>query len=434
MPDLRDSSAAALPDLAVDDRITWRLNVTDAPHVDDSMGMERLQNELVESKRGLARFENLFRISPIPIMEQDYTDVERWMDGLRARGVGDILEYLDGDISAIRAVVPLIRIVAANPAAIRAVGMSPDDFIGPIDPAIVNEGALPSWTMQLGAVWNRDPVARASFAAEMLDGTTYDAESTLAAPLVDGEPDFSRAVFTIVDVTPHRIEERRMEELVTAKSQFVASVSHEIRTPLTGIVGFAQILRDDEEMATEDRRQMVAAIGQQAQEVTDLVEDLLVATRVEMGQIEVQIQPIDIGIQVVETLATGGAYALDVDVDVPSPAPLALGDAARIRQVLRNLLTNAERYGGSDVRVSVLTDDQVVSVEVSDDGPGLPISDWERVFEPFQRGSTKPASPASVGIGLTISRQLAELMGGSLAYERVGDRSVFRLRLPRAEA
>lgn len=427
MPDFRESAARALADSDPDESRSWELaaNATRLlPEVEDP-DLTRLRKELIESRRGMARFENLFRSAPIPIIEQDYSAVEEWMEGLRAQGVEDILEYLGNDVLAVRAIAPLIRIVAANPAAVRAVGMEVEDFIGPIDPAIVNEGAMPSWTAQLNAVWNRDPVAHASYVAETMDGQTYDAESTLAAPVIDGQPDFSRAVFTIVDVSQHRDE-------VTAKSQFVAQVSHEIRTPLTAIVGFAQILQDDEEMGAEDRRQMVAAIGQQAQEVTDLVEDLLVATRVEMGQIDVDLQPVDIGSQITQTLATGGTYAADVQVEMPGQVPPAIGDAARIRQVLRNLLTNAERYGGPHVSVGVTADDEWVAVEVSDDGPGLPASDWERVFEPYQRGSSASVSSASVGIGLTISRQLAELMGGSLGYERVSDRSVFRLRLHRA--
>src|SRR5690606_39283311 len=88
------------------------------------------------------------------------------------------------------------------------------------------------------------------------DGILYDAESVLAAPLIDGQPDFSRAVFTIIDVTPHREEERRMQETIEAKDRFLASVSHEVRTPLTAILGFARLLEQEPDIPEDDPRTM----------------------------------------------------------------------------------------------------------------------------------------------------------------------------------
>lgn len=444
MPDPQDSVTAALTDFdhAPD---PWSNALLEAFAADgirhDGSGddvefsdqLAGLRAELLASRSNLARFENLFRIAPIPLVEQDYTLVEEWMAGLRAQGVVDILKYLGDDVEAIRAVVPLIRIVSANPAATSAVGLPVEQLIGPVDPVIVNDGAQASWLAQLDAVWNRRPVAHASFTARTVDGRVYDAESTLAAPVIDGEPDFSRALFTLIDVTPHRDGERRMEDLVAAKSQFVAWVSHEIRTPLTAIVGFADLLELDPGMTADERSQMVAAIAHQAQEVTDLVDDLLVASRVELGRIDVANLPVDLVEQVHQTLDAGGSYAEGVTLELPAGELKALGDPARIRQILRNLLTNAERYGGPDVRITACPSESGVCVEVSDDGVGLPDSDWERVFEPYHRSSAPVAvRPESVGIGLSISRELAQLMGGSLTYERVDGRSVFRLELEAA--
>jgi signal transduction histidine kinase len=379
--------------------------------------------------RGWSSFENLFRISPIPIMEQDYSALVDWMDRLRAQGVSDIRHHLGDDIEAIRAVVPLIRIVAANPAAVKAVGLPLEELIGPVDPMIVNEGAEEGWRTQLQAVWNREPEAHAAFTAATFDGRTYDAESILAAPIIDGEPDFSRAMFTVIDVTGHRNEERRMSDMVRAKNQFLASVSHEIRTPLTAVLGFARVLDDDPKLDEEDRRLMVASIVQHSQEVADLVEDLLVAARADMGQIEVANTTFDVVAQVRSTLTAGGSFTTDVNVEVGPDPVRAVGDPARVRQIVRNLLTNAERYGGSAVTINIATVDDRVLVGVADDGPGLPRHEWEKIFEPYHRGHQSPGRPGSVGIGLAISRQLAELMGGSLVYRHERGRSVFLLSL-----
>jgi signal transduction histidine kinase len=100
-----------------------------------------------------------------------------------------------------------------------------------------------------------------------------------------------------------------------------------------------------------------------------------------------------------------------------------------VRQIVRNLLTNAERYGGSVVTIHISRVDDRVLVAVADDGPGLPRHEWDKVFEPYHRGHQTPGRPGSVGIGLAISRQLAELMGGTLTYLRDQRRSVFLLTL-----
>ncbi|MGH8872268.1 MAG: ATP-binding protein [Acidimicrobiia bacterium] len=388
-----------------------------------------IDRDLVDAMRGWSSFENLFRISPVPIMEQDYSALVEWMDELRGEGVSDLRQYLGDDIEAIRALVPMIRIVAANPASVAAVGLPLEELIGPVDPMIVNEGAKDGWLNQLEAVWNREPEAHSSYTAATFDGRTYDAESTLAAPVIDGEPDFSRAVFTVIDVTGHRNEERRMQELVEAKNRFLASVSHEIRTPLTAILGFARVLDDDPTLDEDDRRLMVSSIVHHSQEVADMVEDLLVAARADMGQIEVANVSFDVESQVRRTLGAGGSFTTDVTLEAGAGPIRAVGDPARVRQIVRNLLTNAERYGGSAVTISIKAARDRVLVAVADDGPGLPRQDWERIFEPYHRGRHTPGRPGSVGIGLAISRQLAELMGGTLIYRHEGGRSVFLLGL-----
>ena len=415
----------------VPDRDSWRdlLEAVNQRYLES----DEIGRELIDAMRGWSSFENLFRISPVSIIEQDYTALERWMDGLRAQGVSSLRDHLGDDIEAIRAIVPMIRIVAANPAAVTAVGLPLESLIGPIDPRIVNEGSQAGWLTQLEAVWNREAEAHASYIAATADGKTYDAESILAAPLIDGEPDFSRAVFTLIDVTDHRNEERRMQELVQAKNRFLASVSHEIRTPLTAILGFARILEDDRALDEDDRVLMVSSIVQYSQEMADLVEDLLVAARADLGQIEVVNTTFDVTAQVSQILKAGGSFTTDVTLQSETDSVRVVGDPIRVRQIIRNLLTNAERYGGSEVTVSVTTSDDQVFVDVADDGPVLARNEWEKIFDPYYRLQDSPGKPGSVGIGLAISRQLAELMGGRLHYRHDQGVSSFRLALRAAK-
>ncbi len=376
-----------------------------------------------------ARFENLFRTSPIPMMEQDYSELERWMVGLRKAGVTDIKAHIGGDIELVRRIVPMIKITAANPAAIRAVGLPHGQLIGPVDPAIVNDESFDGWVSQIDAVWHRRPVSQASFVAATATGRRYDAESVLSAPLMGGAPDFSRAVFTIIDVTGHRDEERRMQELVETKNRFLASVSHEIRTPLTAVLGFAAMLDNQDYDDDEDMRGMISAIATHAQDVADLVEDLLVAARAEMGQVEITMSELDILDEIDQTLRAGGSFTTNVTVVCEEPPGPAFGDAARVRQIVRNLLTNAKKYGGPTVTVSVERREGFVDVAVADNGPGLPFSEWDRIFEPYHRAHRATGLTESVGIGLAISRQLAELMNGRLEYRYSRGRSIFTLSL-----
>lgn len=378
---------------------------------------------------GSARFENLFRTSPIPMMEQDYTELERWLDGLRKAGLTDIRAHIGSDIELVRRIAPMIRITAANPAAIRAVGLPHAELIGPIDPAIVNEEAFDGWVSQIEAVWDRRPVSQAAFVASTATGRKYDAESVLSAPVMGGVPDFSRAVFTIIDVTGHRDEERRMQELVETKNRFLASVSHEIRTPLTAVLGFAAMLDNADYDDDEDMRGMISAIATHAQDVADLVEDLLVAARAEMGQVDIKMTELDVLDEIDQTLRAGGSFTTNVTIECDDLPGRAMGDAARVRQIVRNLLTNAKKYGGQTVTISVTGRDGFVDVAVSDNGPGLPFSEWDRIFEPYHRAHQATGLTESVGIGLAISRQLAELMQGRLEYRYSRGHSIFTLSL-----
>jgi two-component system sensor histidine kinase KdpD len=119
-------------------------------------------------------------------------------------------------------------------------------------------------------------------------------------------------------------------------------------------------------------------------------------------------------------------------VEVSGDDAKASADPARVRQILRNLIANALRYGGDHVEVRIGSDNSAVVLEVSDDGPGLPESEWETIFKPYYRFHSEISQPNSLGLGLTVSRGLAELMEGSVSYRHENDRSIFALRLPAA--
>ena len=223
----------------------------------------------------------------------------------------------------------------------------------------------------------------------------------------------------------------RREELVAAKDEFIASVSHEVRTPLTAVPGFAHELNEARgKFSEEELDDLLALLASQSQEVANIVDDLLIAARAETGSLVIVPEPLSAKSLVGEVLSS---HSGRVDFAMKAPEDLEIwADPVRARQVLRNLLTNADRYGGNIVQVNVSAADGVVEIEVRDNGEGIPERMREHIFEPYARAHNGRGQPASVGLGLSVARKLAQLMKGDVALERDNGWTVFTLTLPAA--
>jgi signal transduction histidine kinase len=217
-----------------------------------------------------------------------------------------------------------------------------------------------------------------------------------------------------------------MAEVVRAKDEFIANVSHELRTPLTAVIGITSEIVGSREVEEEERQELLELVAEQAAEMSNIVDDLLVAARAEVGTVSVNAQRVDLMAELEATL-DGLGMTLTLPRQTP---PDVLADPKRVRQIFRNLLTNAIRYGGPNRRVTVGALRDAVWLEVRDDGPGISDEEAERIFDPYVTSGGK----GGVGLGLSVARQLAVLMGGSLRYERGAGESVFCLQLPLADA
>jgi PAS domain S-box-containing protein len=223
-------------------------------------------------------------------------------------------------------------------------------------------------------------------------------------------------------------EAENLASLNSAKDRFIAVVSHELRTPLTAVRGFADVLADAGP-GHADRWEYVEVIQREAYAMSVIVEDLLVASRIESGRIQVVIEPMDV------TEAVGAVIAGLVPSQVGrvenrvEPGVLALGDAMRCRQVVRNLVVNALRHGGARTWVEASSEPGGILLRVCDDGAGVDAALRETLFDPYVARPNDGKRPESIGLGLSVSRQLARLMGGDLAYSYDGH-STFTLSLP----
>lgn len=264
------------------------------------------------------------------------------------------------------------------------------------------------------------------------DGSTaYAIVSTALVKDTEGRP--LHMVANVVDITEQVEAQDHLQEMVASKDQLIASVSHELRTPLTAILGFAEILRGQQtNLSSEERVELVQSIATQTNDLTNIVEDLLVAARADNNSLAVARVPVSLraqAAQVLETIDIAGA----ADVALSGDEIRGWGDPARVRQILRNLISNAFRYGGDRVQVRTRQCDSLACVQVVDDGEGIRAGDRELIFEPFQRAPNSEGSTESIGLGLSVSRKLADVMGGTLEYKFEDGHSIFELALTSAE-
>jgi signal transduction histidine kinase len=219
--------------------------------------------------------------------------------------------------------------------------------------------------------------------------------------------------------------EAQLRQTLRSKNELIASISHELRTPLTAVVGFAQILREPNDFPAEDRASMIRSIVDEGLDLSNIVEDLLTVAKAEAGTLTVVEVPVDLraqAAQVCESLREEDA----TKVSVEGLTRRVDADPGRVRQILRNLVSNALRYGGEEVVVRVI-EDGLPRIQVVDNGRGIPVEDRERIFESYQKAHDAPGVAGSVGLGLSISRKLARLMGGDLTYAQPDGHSIFEL-------
>ncbi len=223
-----------------------------------------------------------------------------------------------------------------------------------------------------------------------------------------------------------------------AKSVFLANMSHELRTPLNAILGFSAMLRLEPDLA-KGQREKLDIINRSGEHLLQLIDDVLEIAKIEAGRLQLEVAPFDLAAMVHDVTDLVRLRAeqkgLELIVDQSSAFPRYInGDEARLRQILVNLTGNAVKFtqaGSITIRLGLKQNAQPhLVMEVEDTGPGISAEDKKRLFKPFvQLGET--GEQKGTGLGLTISRQFAELMGGTISVtSEFGKGSVFRVELP----
>ena len=226
--------------------------------------------------------------------------------------------------------------------------------------------------------------------------------------------------------------QRQLAQVERARRRFIATASHELRTPIFSLSGFLELL-EDEELDDDTRREFVAVVREQVARLGKLATGLLDLSRLEAGSLELRPEATDLG-DLAGQVTSEFAPALvkhdsEIELRLGGDEPIeAVCDPERVAQILRILIDNALTHTpeGTDVVVTAARDNGSVRLGVCDDGPGLGPETASRVFEPFFTADAVQGS----GLGLTIARELAERMRGSLEVDTAPGRTTFSLELP----
>ncbi len=327
------------------------------------------------------------------------------------------------------------RFLRVNPALCRMLGYSEEQLL----------------TMKVGQVIHPDDVGRymqaraALFAGEVdqievvnrflrSDGSSGWCRVGATLPGVDE----GYAVTQVADITDLVEAQEKLSDLMGEKDRFIATVSHELRTPLAGALGFAKELQTRAaDFSKDEVGEFAGLIAQGCDTAANLVEDLLMAARMDSGRVTLSPLGIDLRRESRTVIGEPGVAALrgGKEVLIAGELGIAWADPHRARQILRNLVVNALRHGGDRVEIVAgrRLDRLEAFLEVIDDGPGVAPELVGVLFQPFKHGAREGGQTESVGLGLYLSRNLARLMGGNLTYSRKGDRTVFELSLPMKE-
>ena len=254
----------------------------------------------------------------------------------------------------------------------------------------------------------------------------------LASNETSGEP-MVRAV--IINISEKKLAERTLlkekekaEEANRVKSEFLTRMSHELRTPLNAILGFAQILQHrDAQGGNSKNSNDIEQILRSGWHLLDLVNDLLDLSRIEADKVDLEIENVKLHERIQDSIAIVRPLALERDISIEYPSTdkpcagiLVLADRFRLKQVLLNLLSNAIKYNrqGGDILIECQpAANERVRIVVKDTGSGIAAEDFPALFEPFSRLYLETYAQEGTGIGLAISKQLVELMGGSIGVE-----------------
>ena len=249
--------------------------------------------------------------------------------------------------------------------------------------------------------------------------------------MLDEQGEVRGAVHIAHDIT----RQKQMERL---KDEMISSVSHEMRTPLTAILGFIEFMLE-QKVSPEKQRDYLQTVHRETQRLNQLISNFLDLQRLQAELETYHMEPLQVDTLLQETaqLFALAAAKHTLEVECPADLPAVRGDARRLGQVLKNLVTNAIRYSprGGKITLGATGGKEEVTIWVKDEGIGIPFEDLEKIFSPFYRvDDSDRRIPGGIGLGLALVREMIKAHGGRVwAESTLGQGSTFCFTVPLAE-
>ncbi|MFK5925299.1 MAG: PAS domain S-box protein, partial [Desulfuromusa sp.] len=326
-----------------------------------------------------------------------------------------------------------------NPAFEEITGYSSAEAVG-LNPRVLNSGQTPEsaftqlWkTITTGHIW------RGEFINKKKSGELYD-ENVLVVPIKNINGEITNFVAVKENITELKRARKYAEQANQAKSNFLSQMSHELRTPLNAINGFSQLMLKSKKNPLNEKQQgMTEQIHTAGQHLLQLINEVLDLARIESGEFSLSIEPLDSLVVLNDCLSLISSLAKEQSITITrsyagKEIPLVRADFTRLKQVLLNFLSNAVKYNKPQGTVTIDVEMDIpgfLRFIVADNGIGIPEEKQKDLFTPFTRAVDNPDDIEGTGIGMTITKQLVEKMGGDIGFEsQLGQGSRFWFTLP----
>lgn len=400
-------------------------------------------------KQSEQRYSSLFSKLPLGVLEQDWSKIKIEIDEIQAKGVDNLKQYFIDNPLLLRQLVETINITSVNEALLRIYGAKS------VEEVIDNEESTDKWwnedwanlyASEFSALGGPDRINFSEVEEARIDGSVF--QTRLITSIVKGDEDSWQRVLTIVEDVSERkkyeadlIEAKTQAEKASkSKTDFLSSMSHELRTPMNAILGFAQLLQARKnDPLSEKQQHYVGRILDSGDHLMELIEQVLELNKIEAGKLSTKLNHISaLGI-IDESLQLVKVQAEEKEVKIVEnfgrdELPMLWTDSTRLKQALLNLLSNAIKYNKKQGNVTISceeTSGQMFRICIQDTGLGIPAEKHPELFKPFDRLGREGGAIEGTGIGLTITRQVVELLGGNIGFlSEEGKGSTFWIDVP----